>query len=110
MKTSRIPARFLAPIVREYLETYEMEAEMQERPDRRVRACVRALALEADLNPTYVQNLVDRPHKTVKFDAADRLLCAMDKPQAWLEWPLIAFYYATSLSERTRGRHLELVA
>lgn len=107
MTTSRIPAEHLVPLVRNYLANYEC---MEDGVSTRIPSKVRILAEQAGISPHYIADMMRKPRKTVKFDVADRLLCAMGMPGAWLDWPLIAFYYAAALTPISRSRRLELVA
>lgn len=104
MKHCRIPAQLLRPIISDYLAGYEVvetefECKFAVEPEEAQRGISRRLLAErAGLASNHLRMILTR-QKWVEFDDADRLLCAMDKPHLWHEWPLLAFYYSAPLVE-----------
>lgn len=124
----RIPTEPLLPILREYLDKYETSAvptaAYAGAPLEEYRgghwlpapSALQILAREAEVGVDFLQSLRSGRTKTVEFDAADRLLCAMGQVHLW--WgPLKDVYYGVKFVdelptpvERQRARRHELRA
>lgn len=112
LKHCRIPAQLIRPIISDYLDGYEVvesewECKFAVEPEAVQKGIGgRLLADRAGLTSNHLRMILKR-QKWIAFDDADRLLCAMDKPHLWHEWPLVAFYYSVPLVD---DPVLELIA
>jgi hypothetical protein len=82
-----IPASVVLPIIRRYLEEYETHS----KNNNRGKGAISILAKDAGLGVSTFMSMLTR-RKTLSFDSVDRILCGMDQPWQWYEWPLMVFY------------------
>jgi hypothetical protein len=101
LKTCRVPADIVLPIIRNYLDTYETYG-LGTNPQKGYSPA-RILAEKAGLNPDTMEKYLLGRTRDISFYVIDRLLCAMDEPMRWYEWPLLPYYLAADLSEPPPG-------
>lgn len=93
MSLSRIPAERLLPHIERYLAEYEtQEGYGVQRMEPKT-----CLAFHARMKVDTLSKILNRRTKTLDFNMADRLLCAMNRPQLWWE-DLADLYYSVDLS------------
>lgn len=78
----------VVPIIRRYLEEYETATD-----NRGNSGAITILAKDAGMSASTFMSMLTR-RKTLSFNNVDRLLCAMDQPWLWYEWPLLVFYFS----------------
>lgn len=102
MASDRIPTKLVVPIIKDYLAEQEFTQNRGQLPP------AAALAEKAGVkSDTLSWRILNGRMKTLSFDTADRLLCAMGLFHLWWEWPLIVFYYAVDLSEKEETEYVK---
>jgi hypothetical protein len=84
----RVPVEPLRPLLQEHME--HLGAEMDK--NQYALSPIGLLAMHAGMIEDSLRRIMTRT-KTVEFDVADRLLCAMDKPHLWYEHPVLSRTY-----------------
>jgi hypothetical protein len=83
-----IPTSVVLPIIHRYLEGY---GETGMGSNNRGTGAISILAKNAGIGVSTFMSMLTR-RETLSFDNVDRILCAMDQPWQWYEWPLLVFY------------------
>lgn len=83
---SRVPARLLRPLVQEFVGESEIPSMGGPLPRLTV------LADKTNLHYDTIQHIWAGEEKTVEFEVADRILCAINAVQAWFREPLAEIY------------------
>lgn len=101
MKPCRVPADIVVPVLQRVLDTYETRGwshDDQGNPPLPALAASRVIAERAGMLPDTLVKILMGRSETMSFYDVDRLLCALDAPMLWYEWPLLPFYLAADLS------------
>ena len=85
-----IPVSVVLPIIHRYLDEYETPLRKN---NTRGTGAISILAKDAGFTTSTFMSMLTR-RDTLSFDTVDRVLCAMDQPWLWHEWPLLVFYYS----------------
>lgn len=98
MATSRIPTEPLLPVLRRYLDEYETEAMV---PGAQEYSSTLILAERAGMEYDVLWHTLAGRAKTIDFDVADRLMCAMGLVHLWWREPLKTIYENVDLSGKS---------
>jgi hypothetical protein len=97
-----VPAEIVMPFIQRYLASYETHG-IESGAFNGKRSPAWLLAEAAGISPDTLHKYLNGRTKEINFYVVDRLLCAMDQPMSWYEWPLLPYYLAADLSEPPPG-------
>ena len=103
----RVDAAPIARVVKKFCEQYETHGAMADDRKDRLPALAPStiLAERIGMSKDWVHRLMNGYYKTLKFDDADRLLCAMDLVHLWWD-DLSDLYYGTDLMDVPEGQRV----
>jgi hypothetical protein len=97
-----VPAEIVMPFIQRYLASYETHG-IESGAFNGKRSPAWLLAEAAGISPDTLHKYLNGRTRDISFYVIDRLLCAMDQPMSWYEWPLLPYYLAADLSEPPPG-------
>lgn len=101
-----VPTKLIAPIVKRYLEQYEME---DLHWSARKRSPLIILANECGIHQRRLHRILSGETEEVHFDVADMLLCKMGLVMLWYAPPLSDIYWSLDLTEYAPARPKKVV-
>lgn len=94
----RVPVDVFAPVLIELIERENAHYQQVENNSyNEILAPLDALAFQSGISHRTIYRILTREFETIKFETADRLLCALGRVYLWYQEPLIDVYEAVNL-------------